>query len=115
VVEVLVPPWSPWITDSPIFLFLEDLFADVGRYVRSVVMAAFQQWTAMAENDGSAERVWAVVLGYIIVAFHAALYLNTFTVGNMRTAGRAIRSAIRQQMIVTKVRHCNSLQETFTH
>lgn len=81
----------------------EAIFAKLGKNVRVNVMAAFKQWAAMVENDGNAERVWAVVLGYGTVAFLAALYLNTFTLGNMRSARRAVRNAIRQQMIVTKV------------
>jgi hypothetical protein len=32
-----------------------------------------------------------------------AMYLNILTVGNVKSAGRAVRSAVRQQLLVLKV------------
>ncbi|GJJ11157.1 hypothetical protein Clacol_005388 [Clathrus columnatus] len=81
----------------------EDYFAVLGRYVRLGYIALSNEWTKLVENDGTAERVLAVLLGYTIAGLLAAVYLNTITVGNVRSVGRAIRNAIRQQMIVFKV------------
>ncbi|KAF8518939.1 hypothetical protein BU17DRAFT_48138, partial [Hysterangium stoloniferum] len=91
------------ISEDPLFRLLEEAFAALGRHVRLIYTVAVKEWSALAEGDGTLERVLAVLLGYAIAAFLAALYLNTFTVGNVRSAGRAIRSAIRQQMVVLKV------------
>ncbi|KAF8586361.1 hypothetical protein K439DRAFT_961991 [Ramaria rubella] len=90
-------------SESSIFRFVEDGFAILGRFVRVTSGAALKEWVELAEGDGTLERIWAIFLGYAIAAFFAALYLNTITVGNMKSAGRAVRNAIRQQMIVLKV------------
>lgn len=66
-------------------------------------MAAKATWIELATKDGPLNRFFAVVLGYLIVALLVALYLNVLNVGNVRNAGRAIRNAIRQQLIVLKV------------
>jgi len=58
----------------------------------------------MAFGDGPAERTFAILLGYVVVGLVLAIYLNLFTVGNARSAGRAVRSAVRQQLLVLKVR-----------
>ncbi|KIJ55634.1 hypothetical protein M422DRAFT_199944 [Sphaerobolus stellatus SS14] len=95
------PP--PSLADHWMFAYAEDLFAAIGKQVRLHLASFLYQWKELAESDGNAARVWAVILGYSIAGFLAALYLNTFTVGNVKTAGRAVRSAIKQQMIVMKV------------
>ena len=91
------------ILDGSAFQLAEEVFAVFGRHIRVAFVAILEQWVELAEGDGTMERLWAIFLGYAIVAFLAALYLNTITVGNVRSAGRAVRNAIRQQMIVLKV------------
>jgi len=97
-------PPPPSFADHWIYEYAEDAFAALGKHVRFTFTSASKRWTQLAEYDGTIERVWATFLGYCVAAFLAALYLNTFTVGNVKTAGRAVRSAIRQQMIVVKVK-----------
>jgi len=56
----------------------------------------------MALGDGTGERVFAIALGYAVVGLLVAFYLNVFTVGSVKSAGRAVRSAVRQQLLVVK-------------
>jgi len=84
--------------------FVEPFFAELGKEVRFCGEMAKGTWTRLAVNNGPTERVFAVVLGYCVVGLILAIYLNLLTVGNARTAGRAIRNAIRQQLLVVKVR-----------
>ncbi|KAH9987162.1 hypothetical protein BJV74DRAFT_885714 [Russula compacta] len=57
-------------------------------------------WTQMALGDGTGERVFAIGLGYAVIGLLIAFYLNVFTVGSVKSAGRAVRSAVRQQLLV---------------
>lgn len=54
-------------------------------------------------GSGPGERIFAISIGYAVVGFVLALYLNILTVGNARTATRAVRNAVRQQLLVIKV------------
>lgn len=91
------------VTETSTFRVAEEGFAIFGHQVRGAFVTALEEWAELAEGDGAMARLWAILLGYAIAAFLAALYLNTFTVGNVRSVGRAVRNAIRQQMIVLKV------------
>jgi E3 ubiquitin-protein ligase MARCH6 len=51
----------------------------------------------MALGDGTGERVFAIALGYAVIGLLVAFYLNVFTVGSVKSAGRAVRGAVRQQ------------------
>jgi len=82
---------------------MEGYFALLGKEVRLWFVKFKDAWYRMAVNSGPAERVFAIVLGYTIVALVLALYLNILTVGNARTATRAVRNAVRQQLLVLKV------------
>ncbi|KAF8141917.1 hypothetical protein EV363DRAFT_1151445 [Boletus edulis] len=90
-------------TNSTVAQILEPRFAYVGREVRLFTNHFQQSWIRLTLGHGSNERAFAVVLGYGVVGIILALYLNVFTVGNARTAGRAVRNAIRQQLLVVKV------------
>ena len=83
--------------------FLEPYLVVLGRWVRSHAAVAKLVWIDLATKDGAINRFFAVAFGYLIVAVLVALYLNALNVGNVRNAGRAIRNAIRQQLIVLKV------------
>jgi E3 ubiquitin-protein ligase MARCH6 len=99
-------PVSSFVTsmsETRAFRLAEERLAVLGRHIRVAFAAALNEWVELAEGDGTMERLWAIFLGYAIAALFAALYLNTITVGNVKSAGRAVRNAIRQQMIVLKV------------
>ncbi len=62
----------------------------------------------MALGDGTGERFFAIALGYAVIGLLVAFYLNIFTVGSVKSAGRAVRSAVRQQLLVVKVSLLNN-------
>jgi E3 ubiquitin-protein ligase MARCH6 len=81
----------------------EPYFALLGKEVRLAVVKFKDAWYRMAVGSGPAERLFAIGLGYTVVGFVLAMYLNILTVGNARTATRAVRNAVRQQLLVIKV------------
>ncbi|KAE9399180.1 hypothetical protein BT96DRAFT_965714 [Gymnopus androsaceus JB14] len=81
----------------------EPHFSPIGREVRQGYAKLEEVWIQLAVGDGAAERIFAVLFGYCIFACILAIYLNLLTVGNVKTAGRAVRSAVRQQLLVLKV------------
>lgn len=81
----------------------EPYFAPLGQSVRQWSEQGKETWVEMAVGDDRQDRVFAVSLGYVVVGLLLAIYLNILTVGTMRSAGRAVRSAIRQQLLVVKV------------
>jgi E3 ubiquitin-protein ligase MARCH6 len=83
--------------------FTEPYFEALGKEVRVTTVNAQSTWIELALGNGPTNRVFAITLGYIVVSFILALYLNILTVGNARSAGRAVRSAVRQQLLVLKV------------
>jgi E3 ubiquitin-protein ligase MARCH6 len=82
----------------------EPYFALLGREVRLHAMQMHATWTRLALGHGPMERTFAVALGYAVVALLLSLYLNILTVGNVRSAGKAVRNAVRQQLLIVKVR-----------
>ena len=91
-------------SDSPVFRYIEPYFAPLGSKVRTGLEDGKVTWTRLASGDGPNERIFAVLLGYFVVALLVALYLNVLTIGNVRNAGKAVRSAVRQQLLVVKAR-----------
>lgn len=83
----------------------EPYFAVLGKEVRVNSGKLHVTWTEWALGHGTREKLFAIALGYSVVGFLLALYLNILTVGNVRSAGRAVRGAVRQQLLVLKVRH----------
>ncbi|KAG2142827.1 uncharacterized protein EDB93DRAFT_1241500 [Suillus bovinus] len=90
-------------SDSVIVRSLEPYFAILGREVRTASEQLQTSWVNLTMGQGTREKVFAIILGYGVVGVLLAIYLNVFTVGNARSAGRAIRSAVRQQLLVVKV------------
>lgn len=90
-------------SDSVIVRYLEPYFATLGREVRTASEQLQTSWVNLTMGQGTREKVFAIILGYGVVGILLAIYLNVFTVGNARSAGRAIRSAVRQQLLVVKV------------
>ena len=89
--------------DTPAGQLLEPYFARIGKEVRVDTELFKMTWKELAYGDASINRIFAITLGYVVVGMVVALYLNVLNVGNVQSAGRAIRSAIRQQLIVVKV------------
>ncbi|KAL0955165.1 hypothetical protein HGRIS_004073 [Hohenbuehelia grisea] len=82
---------------------MQPFFTALGGEVRVAAAQLQETWKRMALGQGPAERAFAVILGYIVVALILAIYLNFLTVGNVKNASRAVRSAVRQQLLVLKV------------
>jgi E3 ubiquitin-protein ligase MARCH6 len=83
--------------------YLEPYFAPLGQEVRENVASFQKTWVDLSLGDGPPEKVFAVLLGYAVMAIFLTLYLNILTVGNVQNAGRAVRNAVRQQLLVVKV------------
>ncbi|XP_006462126.1 hypothetical protein AGABI2DRAFT_118987 [Agaricus bisporus var. bisporus H97] len=81
----------------------EPYFALLGREVRSGVTRFKASWCRLAIGSGPTERAFAIGLGYAVIGIVLALYLNVLTIGNARSATRAVRNAVRQQLLVIKV------------
>ncbi|OSD05343.1 hypothetical protein PYCCODRAFT_1405960 [Trametes coccinea BRFM310] len=89
--------------DTMIMRVIEPYFAPLGQNVRQWSATGKETWMELATGDDRQDRIFAVLLGYAVVGILLAIYLNVLTVGTMRSAGRAVRSAIRQQLLVVKV------------
>jgi E3 ubiquitin-protein ligase MARCH6 len=90
--------------DSAFMRVAEPYFAPIGMTVRVTWEDLKSSWVRLALGDGTTEKVFAIWIGYMVVVALLALYLNVLTVGSMRSAGRAMRNAVRQQLLVVKVR-----------
>lgn len=90
-----------YLTD--IMMKAEPYFAILGKEVRLGIERLKDSWLRLALGHGPTERLFAVSLGYVIFGLAIAVYLNILTVGTARSAGRAVRSAVRQQLLVIKV------------
>lgn len=87
----------------PLLTLMEPHFAILGDKITDSVIRLQATWKRMALGQGPGERAFAVALGYAVVGMLLSLYLNILTVGNVKSAGRAVRSAVRQQLLVIKV------------
>lgn len=90
-------------SNHPAVKAAEHYLEVLGKQVRISSYQVATSWTRMALGDGTGERIFAIVLGYAVIGLLIAFYLNVFTVGTVRSAGRAVRSAVRQQLLVVKV------------
>ena len=81
----------------------EPVFAPIGKNVRELSEEGKTTWIKCATGDTPNDRTFAVLLGYAVVGLLLAIYLNILTIGSMRSAGRAVRHAVRQQLLVVKV------------
>ncbi|KAH9962695.1 hypothetical protein BC827DRAFT_206711 [Russula dissimulans] len=87
----------------PVVVATETYLTALGKQARTRSYQVATGWTQMALGDGTGERVFAIGLGYSLIGLLVAFYLNVFTVGSVKSAGRAVRSAVRQQLLVVKV------------
>lgn len=90
-------------SNHPVVQAAESYLEVLGRQVMTSSYQVAISWTRMALGDGTGERIFAIVLGYAVIGLLIAFYLNVFTVGSVKSAGRAVRSAVRQQLLVVKV------------
>lgn len=90
--------------ESPFMRVAEPYFAPLGEFLRVAWEDLKANWERLALGDGTAEKIFAILLGYMVDALVLALYLNIVTVGSMKSFGRALRNAVRQQLLVVKVR-----------
>lgn len=89
--------------DTTIMRMAEPYFAPIGKNVRELSEEGKTTWIKFATGDTPNDRAFAVILGYAVVGLLLAIYLNILTMGSMRSAGRAVRNAVRQQLLVVKV------------
>lgn len=104
----IVTPSSPPLFAARFEEFVdkaEPYFALLGMKVRLTALKMQVAWTRMALGEGPGAKAFAILLGYAVASLFLALYLNLLTVGNAKSAGRAVRSAVRQQLLVLKVRY----------
>lgn len=93
-----------WLDSLPDHLGpFEPYFVRIGLEVREALTSAQTSWIQLAVGTGPTPRAFAVLLGYVIISTFFCVYLNVVTVGNMKTAGIAVRNVVKQQLLVAKV------------
>ncbi|KAK7687757.1 hypothetical protein QCA50_008976 [Cerrena zonata] len=89
--------------DSSFFHLAEPYFAPIGETVRTQYQLFTETWVRLATSDTTGSKVFAIVLGYSLDILIMAIYLNVLTFGSVKSVGRAVRNAMRQQLLVLKV------------
>ncbi|CAE6474360.1 unnamed protein product [Rhizoctonia solani] len=82
---------------------IESQLAAFGRTVRLFSHAFARRWQQLTIADGTSERAFAICLGYIVLCMVMGIYLGILNTGAVRGAARALRNAVKQQLIVVKV------------
>jgi len=80
----------------------EPHFAPLGVVVREETASFAQQWEEIVTGDGLRERVFAVMLGYVVGASLLTIYLNMLSLGVIKDAGRQMRITVYNQLLVVK-------------
>ena len=57
----------------------------------------------MSLGRGPVEKAFAIVYGYLLIGVSLAIYMNILTVGTIKSAEKAVRTVVRQQLLVVKV------------
>lgn len=78
-------------------------FRDFSERGVSWYQQALATYMKFAHGDTTTDRVLFIMVGYSIVGVLVAFYLNILTVGNIQNAGRAVRTVVKQQLMVMKV------------
>jgi E3 ubiquitin-protein ligase MARCH6 len=91
-----------WIQSTFVDL-AESQLARLGQEAKLRAANLQATWTRLALGNGPVERTFAVALGYAVLALLLSLYLNLLTVGSFKSAGKAVRNAVRQQLLIVKV------------
>lgn len=89
--------------DSTFGRLVEPYFATLGQEIRHVTDGTSNWWMRMSLGRGPVEKAFAIVFGYFLVGISLAVYMNILTVGTIKTAEKALRTAVRQQLLVVKV------------
>ena len=89
--------------DSSIGRVVEPYFASFGQDVLGTAEGIGNWWTRMSLGRGPVEKAFAIVFGYFIIGITLAVYMNILTVGTIKNAEKALRTAVRQQLLVVKV------------
>ena len=89
--------------DSRLMQYAEPYFAPLGEELRLLWQQFKDHWIRLALGDSTREKIFAITLGYVVDALLLAVYLNILTIGSMKSAGRAVRNAVKQQLLVVKV------------
>jgi E3 ubiquitin-protein ligase MARCH6 len=91
------------VFDSSIGRVVEPHFASFGQDVLNAAEGIGNWWTRMSLGRGPVEKAFAIVFGYFIIGISLAIYMNILTVGTIKNAEKALRTAVRQQLLVVKV------------
>ena len=91
------------ILNSTLGHLVEPYAATFGQEVRNTVELVANWWMRMSLGRGPVEKAFAIVFGYLLIGISLAFYMNVLTVGTIKTAERALRTAVRQQLLVVKV------------
>ena len=89
--------------DSMLGRLVEPYFASFGQEVRNTIEGVGDWWVRMSLGRGPVEKAFAIVYGYLLIGVSLAIYMNILTVGTIKTAEKAVRTAVRQQLLVVKV------------
>ena len=89
--------------DSMLGRLVEPYLASFGQEVRNTAEGIGDWWVRMSLGRGPVEKTFAIVYGYLLVGVSLAIYMNILTVGTIKTAEKAVRTAVRQQLLVVKV------------
>jgi E3 ubiquitin-protein ligase MARCH6 len=91
------------VFDSTLGRLVEPYFATLGQEIRHAADGIANWWMRMSLGRGPVEKAFAIVFGYFLVGIILAVYMNILTVGTIKTAEKALRTAVRQQLLVVKV------------
>ena len=89
--------------DSTLGRLVEPYFASFGQEVRSTAEGIGNWWVHMSLGRGPVEKAFAIVYGYLLIGVSLAIYMNILTVGTIKSAEKAVRTVVRQQLLVVKV------------
>jgi len=89
--------------DSTLGRVVEPYFASLGQEIRNTTERIASWWIRMSLGRGPVEKAFAIVYGYLLIGIGLAIYMNVLTVGTIKTAEKAVRTAVRQQLLVVKV------------
>jgi E3 ubiquitin-protein ligase MARCH6 len=89
--------------DTALGRLVEPYFASFGQEVLTTTEGIGHWWMRMGLGRGPVEKAFAIVFGYLLIGVCLAIYMNVLTVGTIKNAEKALRTAVRQQLLVVKV------------
>ena len=89
--------------DSTLGRLVEPYFAALGQGIRRVNDPFGNWWMRMSLGRGPVEKAFAIVFGYFLVGIGLAIYMNVLTASTIKNAEKALRTVVRQQLLVVKV------------